>query len=177
MRSFWCKYVSWASLYLSNFRGQCWELSPESLTPVWVHYSLSSSSKQLLTKCWKSLLYLWVCILGGQWQELPLMHFLWFCIMSYSAPHMVDAVLVVVAWCYDCLAKCTKCCTKIHIVTIWWSERNKCRSTAGLNAPVKNIILLMFANLSLYFWANDTKCQKNLSNLKFSNGISVILDY
>lgn len=94
-----------SSLYLLNSSRPCWEVFPASLTPIsWCIYSLSSSSKQLLTKCWCARLHLWVCFLCELRQGRCLMYLVRLCRMSHS------------------VSTCGVCCLWIGsliIMTVW----------------------------------------------------------
>lgn len=88
----WDKCVSQAHSICLILGGSAGRVSQSP--PILVHCSASSFSKQPLTKCWNSWLYLWACILSELEQGPCLMYLLWYCIMSYRAPHMVCAVFV-----------------------------------------------------------------------------------
>lgn len=126
----WDKCVSQAHCICLILGGSAGRVSQPP--PISVHCTASSFSKQPLTKCWNSRLYLWACVLSELEQGLCLMCLLCYCIMFYRAPHVDCAVFVFELDRYGRLTNCSEFCSKNHIVTIWGRERNKYGSPVGL---------------------------------------------
>lgn len=153
-----------AALGDSGLAGSCWYVCHElihciiwisvgnagrfsqSLTPVLVHYALSSSWKQPLTKCWNIWLHLWVCIPwartgAGLNVSVLVLHKVSQCSTNGLCRLCMDSLMIMTVW----QTALSACCWKNRIVTIWWSKTEDCRSTVGpLTSALNSWIRLVF---------------------------------